>query len=141
MKHLPQKILAALLIILLFLVIFTSYIQQPIPTFKRLIGKDAIADIKNIKLERYDTKHHPVLFKITAKNGQDKKLFKKLTAKCNASKIQAVQVPEFINKVDKNLVKTIKKSQEIYATDPKKKKFYLLFTQDKYLFIYTNDIF
>lgn len=141
MKHLPQKILAFLIVILLFLVGFTYYIQKPIPTFKRLVSNKIVLDLKDIKLDRYDTKHHPVLFKFTPKDGKSKKLFADLTNECKAEKIEPNRVPEAISKIDKNLVKTIKKSKQIFASKPDSNKSCLLFTQNEALFLFINDKF
>ena len=141
MKHLPQKILAFLIVILLFLVGFTYYIQKPIPTFKRLVSSKIVLDLKDIKLDRYDTKHHPVLFKFTPKDGKSKKLFADLTNECKAEKIEPNRVPEAISKIDKNLVKTIKKSKQIFASKSDSNKSCLLFKQDKAIFLFTNDKF
>ncbi len=141
MKHLPQKILAVLIIILLFLVGFTYYIQKPIPTFKRLIGKDIAANIKDIKLDRYDTKQHPVIFKIVPKNGKYEQLFTNITNACKAEKIEPAQVPNNLNKIDKKLVKTVKKSKQIFLSKANSNKSCLIFTQDREIFLYINDKF
>ena len=141
MKNIPQKILAVLIVILLFLVGFTYYIQKPIPSFKRLVSKNITLDLKDIKLDRYDTKHHPVLFKLTPKEGTSKKLFANLVNECKAKKIDANKIPEAINKIDKNLVKSIKNSKEIFLSKPNNGKYFLLFTQNQDIFLYTNDKF
>ncbi len=141
MKHLPQKILAVLIVILLFLVGFTYYIQKPIPTFKRLIGKDIAVNIKDIKLDRYDTKHHPVIFKIVPKEGKNKKLFTDIANACQAKKIEPTQVPNSLNKVDKKLLKTVKKSKQILLSKADSNKSCLIFTQDREIFLYINDKF
>ena len=141
MKHLPQKILAVLIIILLILVGVTYYIQKPIPTFKRLVSKSIVLDLKNIKLDRYDTKHHPVLFKFTPKDGKSKKLFADLSNACKAEQIESNKIPEYISKVDKKLVESIKKSKQIFASKVSSNKSCLLFTQDEEIFLYANDKF
>ena len=141
MKNIPQKILAVLIVILLFLVGFTYYIQKPIPSFKRLVSKNITLDLKDIKLDRYDTKHHPVLFKLTPKEGTSKKLFANLVNECKAEKIDANKIPEAINMIDKNLVKSIKNSKEIFLSKPNNGKYFLLFTQNQDIFLYTNDKF
>ncbi len=141
MKHLPQKILAFLIVILLFLVGFTYYIQKPIPTFKRLIGKKIVLDIKDMQLDRYDTKHHPVIFKILPKDGKYEQLFTGIVNACKAKKIEPAQVPNSLNKIDKKLVKTVKKSKQIFLSKGNTSKFCLLFKQDGEIFLYTNDKF
>ena len=141
MKNLPQKILAVLIIFLLFLVGFTYYIQKPIPSFKRLVSKNIVLDLQDIKLDRYDTKHHPVLFKLTPKEGKSKKLFSDLANECKAQKIDANKVPDDINKVDKKLVKIVKNSEQIFLSKQNSKKFCLLFRQNGEIFLYTNDKF
>ena len=141
MKHLPQKILVVLIVILLLLVGVTYYIQKPIPTFKRLISKSIVLDLKDIKLDRYDTKHHPVLFKFSPKDGKSKKLFADLVDACKAEQIEANKIPEAINKVDKNLVESIKKSKQIFASKSDSNKSCLIFKQEEEIFLYSNDKF
>ena len=141
MKNLPQKILALLFIILIFLVGFTYYIQRPIPTFKRLVSDRMLLNIQDIKLERYDTKNHPVLFKLEPKDGKSKKLFADLTNECKAGKIEPSQVPDSINKVDKGLAKSAKESKQIFLSKPDNGKFFLLFKQNEEIFLFTNGKF
>jgi len=141
MKNLPQKILAVLIIILLLLVGVTYYIQRPMPTLKRLVSKNIVLDTKSIQLDRYDTKHHPVLFKIVPKDGKFKKQFADLIKACKAQEIEPDKIPESINRVDKKLVETIKKSKPIFYSSKESNKSCLLFTQNEVIFLYLNDKF
>jgi len=141
MKNLPQKILALLIVILLFLVGFTYYIQRPMPTLKRLLSKNIVLDVKSIQLDRYDTKHHPVLFKIVPKNGKFKKQLGELIEVCSAKTIEPKEIPEDIKRVDKNLVESIKKSKQILHSSKDSNKSCLLFTQNEVIFLYLNDKF
>ena len=142
MKYIPQYILAILMLISIFLVAFTYYIQRPQPTFERLVSKPMPTEITKIKFERYGTKHTPILFQIETNSKQT--LLKKLKKVCSLSKISANMIPSFVSKTDTNLTKIIKNSPEIFMSkeynlsNPKQKRFCLEFFQNRKIYLYVN---
>ncbi len=142
-RHLPQYILAFLLIVLIILEAWTYYLGTTNVTFKRLIGKDVYKEIDNISLRRYKENYYsPHLFTIKTKN--EKKVLENLIRDCNLTNITINKIPKEAKETDIEMVDVIKKSPFIYLskkydlTKPKEGRMCLVFKDKKSIYLFIN---
>ncbi len=145
LKYLPQYILVALLLILVFLEGWTYYLGTTNVTFERLIGTKPYKEIQDISLRRYKKNEiSPHLFSI--QTDKEDMLIDDLRKDCRLKKITFKELPKEAQETDEEMVEVIKKSPFIYLSksydllDPKKGRMCLFF-RDKtkfYLFINGN---
>jgi len=144
LKFLPQYFLFFLLILILAFQIWTYYLGRPTPTFERYIIKPKPDIIKELSIRRYKAPHSPHLFTIKVNKGDEEKLINLITKSQNMKKVDVSSLPEFLTKVDKEMVDVIKKSPYIYISKKydienyKNGRLLVLFSDEKSNYLYLN---
>ena len=143
-KNIPIYFLFFLLILIFALQIWTYYLGKPTPTFERYVIDPKPKIIKDLTIRRYKAPHSPHLFTIKVAKGDEEKLVRLISKSKNMKKIDASALPEFLSKVDKEMVDVIKKSPYIYISEKydienyKNGRFRLLFSDKNSTFLYLN---
>jgi len=142
-KNIPMLFLAFLLLVLLFLQLWTYYLGTTDVTFKRLIGSNPYSEIEQMSLRRYkEGAMSPHLFTITAKD--EKRLIAKLSKACGLQPISIDKIPKEAETTDKEMVEVIKHSPYIYLSKkydlqkPKEGRMCLLFRDQAHLYLFIN---
>ncbi len=138
LKYLPQYLLALLLLILLFLEIWTWYLGTTGVTFKRYMHAEVPAIVRDISLRRYKAEHSPHLFTITVDPKDEAKMVEWFKKRCNMEQVTADALPASLTKVDNEMVAVIQKSPYIYMSPNSGKRFCLLFRDKEKLYLYLN---
>ena len=144
LRHVPFYFLFFLLSLILAFQIWTYYLGRPTPTFERYVIDPKPQIIKDLSIRRYKAPHSPHLFTIKVDKGDEEKLIELITKSSNMQKIEPSSLPEFLTKVDEEMVEIIKKSPYIYMSKKydldnyKKGRFRLLFSDKNSTFLYLN---
>jgi len=144
LRRAPFYFLFFLLTLILALQIWTYYLGKPIPTFERYVIKPKPEIIKDLSVRRYKAPHSPHLFTIKVDRGNEEKLVKLITKSKNMKKVDAQALPEFLTKVDKEMVDIIKKSPYIYISKKydiknfKNGRLRVLFSDKNSTYLYLN---
>jgi len=142
-KHIPQYILAILLLVLVLLEGWTYYLGTTKVTFKRLTGQDVYKEIDDISLRRYKENYYsPHLFTLKTRN--ETKIIDKLKKDCNLKKISFKDIPKEIEETDKEMVDVVKKSPFIYLSKsydlkkPKEGRMCFVFRDKSNIYLFIN---
>jgi len=144
LRRVPFYFLFFLLILILFFQIWTYYLGKPTPTFERYVIKPKPKIIKDLSIRRYKAPHSPHLFTIKVDKGDEDRLISLIIKSKNMKKIDATSLPDFLTKVDKEMVDVIKKSPNIYVSKKydiknyKNGRFILLFSDKNSTYLYLN---
>jgi len=144
LRRAPFYFLFFLLTLILALQIWTYYLGKPIPTFERYVIKPKPEIIKDLSVRRYKAPHSPHLFTIKVDRGNEEKLVKLITKSKNMKKVDAQALPEFLTKVDEEMVDIIKKSPYIYISKKydinnfKNGRLRVLFSDKNSTYLYLN---
>jgi len=144
LRRVPVYFLFFLLILLLAIQLWTFYLSRPTPTFERYVIKPKPEIIKDLSIRRYKAQHSPHLFTIKVDRGNEEKLVKLITKSTNMKKVDASALPEFLTKVDKEMVDVIKKSPYIYISKKydiknfKNGRLRVLFSDKNSTYLYLN---
>ena len=144
LKNIPIYFLFFLLILILVFQIWTYYLGKPTPTFERYVIKPKPEIIKDLSIRRYKAPHSPHLFTIKVDRGDEDKLVEIITKSTNMKKVDAQALPEFLTKVDKEMVDVIKKSPYIYISKKydinnfKNGRLRVLFSDKNSTYLYLN---
>jgi hypothetical protein len=144
LRRVPVYFLFFLLILLLAIQLWTFYLSRPTPTFERYVIKPKPEIIKELSIRRYKAPHSPHLFTVKVDNGDEEKLVKLITKSTNMKKVDAQALPEFLTKVDKEMVDVIKKSPYIYMSKKydienfKNGRLRVLFSDKNSTYLYLN---
>ncbi|RUM67766.1 MAG: hypothetical protein DSZ06_00510 [Sulfurospirillum sp.] len=143
-KNIPIYFLFFLLILIFALQIWTYYLGKPTPTFERYVIKPKPEIIKKLSIRRYKAPHSPHLFTIKVDKGDEEKLVNLISKSQNMKKIDVTSLPDFLSKVDKEMVDVVKKSPYIYVSKKydtqnyKNGRFRLLFSDKNSTYLYLN---
>ena len=143
-KNIPIYFLFFLLILIFALQIWTYYLGKPTPTFERYVIDPKPKIIKNLSIRRYKAPHSPHLFTIKVDKGDEEKLVNLISKSQNMKKIDVTSLPDFLSKVDKEMVDVVKKSPYIYVSKKydtqnyKNGRFRLLFSDKNSTYLYLN---
>jgi len=144
LKNIPIYFLFFLLILILVFQLWTYYLGKPTPTFERYVIKPKPEIIKDLSIRRYKAPHSPHLFTIKVDKGDEEKLVKLITKSTNMKKVDTSVLPEFLTKVDKEMVDVIKKSPYIYISKKydinnfKNGRLRVLFSDKNSTYLYLN---
>lgn len=144
LKYIPQYFLLLLLGVLIFLEAWTYYLGRSSVTYKRYMGEEVPAVVRDLGLRRYKAEHSPHLFKFKVESKDEAALIKDLAKRCHMQKIETSQLPESLKRVDEEMVEVIKQSPYIYMTsnydkqDITRHRLCILFRDKDTLYLYLN---
>ena len=142
-RYLPQYILAFLLLLLIFFILWTWYLGTASVTFERLIGERPSAQIEDLSLRRYKKSPiSPHLFTIGTHNPEA--VIEKLQHACGMEEIPFERLSGELEKIDPEMVEVIEKSPWIYQSvhynlkRPKEGRLCVLFRDKSHLYLFVN---